>query len=275
MSPPPGPLRRAVRALRRSRWDRQPFSAFPPFSFPYVDKRDRLLDTLAERVRGAASLDDTGLLGDPLLAGVDERPVEYGWVLHRLAAMAPVDRALDVGCVLNYPFCADAVRRVTRERQFLNLVTEPLAYPEGSSMLVGDMREPPVEPTSVDLVTCLSTLEHVGMDNERFGTVARPSSRPLGEMTKAVTAMLDLLRPGGRLLVTVPYGTHQDLGWMLILDDEDLAAVFPAGATVERFGVTNAVGWVRIEAGAPPRGSYGSGTAAAHAVACVTYDRPT
>ena len=61
-----------------------------------------------------------------------------------------------------------------------------------------------------DLIWCISTLEHFGMDNhgytDAFTTDAQADF-------KAMRQMVDLLADSGRLLVTVPYGVAENHGW--------------------------------------------------------------
>jgi hypothetical protein len=74
-----------------------------------------------------------------------------------------------------------------------------------------------------DLVLAISTIEHVGWDEE---------PRDPGKALRAIRGLQALLAPGGKLMLTVPSGYHPEL-------DRSLAAgavEFTAGSGLKRFG---------------------------------------
>jgi len=77
----------------------------------------------------------------------------------------------------------------------------------------------PFRSSLFDLIWCISSLEHVGMDNSAY-----LGGNDGGETTQeaALLEMLRLLRPGGRLLITVPYGRYEDHGWFRNFDEAHL-----------------------------------------------------
>jgi len=75
---------------------------------------------------------------------------------------------------------------------------------------------------------CISTLEHVGMDNLRYGGALEtdPASavRAVGELLRVIVA-------GGELLLTVPYGRRRANEYFRVFDAGDLQALLaPAAA---------------------------------------------
>ena len=66
---------------------------------------------------------------------------------------------------------------------------------------VADVRELPFPDGHVDQVLLVSTLEHVGADNERYGVGADRDRFGIGT---ALRELRRVLRPDGSLLVTVP-----------------------------------------------------------------------
>ena len=119
---------------------------------------------------------------------------------------------LEVG----YAF-AEAPYLVALLRSGVELVGVDLAEREveGMERIVADVRALPLPDASVDQVLLVSTLEHVGADNTGYGLAAEdaPSSR-----ADALRELARVLRPGGRMLVTVPLGEPGDHGWFR-LDD--------------------------------------------------------
>ena len=74
--------------------------------------------------------------------------------------------------------------------------------------LAGGEREP-----SVELVYCVSTLEHVGRDNDVYDVDA---PRADDGDDDALRELRRVLSPTGRLLVSVPTGLHDDQGWQVV-----------------------------------------------------------
>jgi hypothetical protein len=151
-------------------------------------------------------------------------------------------------------------------------------------MTAGDAGAAPVRDGAIDLVLCLSTLEHVGRDNGRYG-IARRAADPRAAMLAAARELARLVAPGGRLLVTVPFGRAADHGWLACISREDLSEIEAAcGLAVEEeaiFVYDEASGWRPAQA--PHRADdrleerdYRShGAIAASAVACVAMRRST
>ena len=77
----------------------------------------------------------------------------------------------------------------------------------------------PFADAAFDLIWCISSLEHVGMDNSAYveGRAARQATPEA-----ALSEMVRVLRPGGSLLITVPYGRFEDHGWFLNFDESRL-----------------------------------------------------
>lgn len=121
--------------------------------------------------------------------GINERPVEYAF-LFREVARRPPRSILDVGTGMTalphlLRTCGAVVTAIDNVRDF---------WPSGMvnrhwHVLDEDIRAPHVR-GPFDLITCISVLEHIP------------------EHGAAVAAMLALLPPGGRLLITAPYTDH-------------------------------------------------------------------
>jgi SAM-dependent methyltransferase len=266
----------------RSRWrSRHSFAELEPFSLGYLERRGRLLRDVIGRVRAGATLAEAGVLDEPDLASVDERPLEYAWALARLRDLRETDGLLDVGCVLNQRFCAEMLAELFAERWYVNLAYEPLHDRGRASMIVCDVRDCPLPDGSFGAVTCLSTLEHVGMDNTLYVpgsplAAADESGTAEDGRRRALTELVRLLAPGGTLLLTVPFGEPEDKGWFSVFGGEDVARTCDVlgrrGCAVEFFRADRRRGWIRCAEGEDGRGlRYGDGVPAAAAVACIEF----
>jgi SAM-dependent methyltransferase len=102
---------------------------------------------------------------------------------------------------------------------------------------------------SFDLIWCISTIEHVGMDNscytDDFSTGAGMDLLALREMER-------LLVPSGMLLLTVPFGIFENHGWLKNYDKDTwqtlLSVVSRRSKKCELyFKYSPAVGWHVVE----------------------------
>jgi len=151
-------------------------------------------------------------------ASGDERAIEIPWALARYDGEP---RVLDVG----YAFAEPAYLAGLVGLGATELVGVDLAQAEvpGLQSVVADVRELPFDDGSFDVVLCISTLEHVGRDNEVY---AIDAARDDAGDERALRELHRVLARDGRLLVSVPTGEHDDQGWQLQRTPEDWIAVF-------------------------------------------------
>lgn len=125
----------------------------------------------------------------------NERIVEYPMVFRLLPDRGKV---LDVGCTSSrLPL---QLASLGYEVHGVDLRPYPLAHPNFTfhqvDLLAADC---PFPPSSFDIVTAVSCIEH-------FGLGAYGDSPEQGGDLRFMAALRNLLRPGGTLILTVPYG---------------------------------------------------------------------
>jgi SAM-dependent methyltransferase len=211
-------------------------------------------------------------------AGLDERVVEYPWLL----AQAPRGRTLDAGSTLNHAHILDRVQPLVDELHIVTLAPEAQSFPErGVSYVYADLRRLPYRDRYFDTVVSLSTLEHVGKDNSRYGG-PEGEGDPDEALGRALAELSRVLAPGGTMLISVPYGRREDHKWFRQLDEEDVGRLV-ALATPRRFELTvfayEQSGWRKSSPRAAENARYRDFTsdprpvpdlaAAARAVACL------
>jgi len=161
---------------------------------------------------------------------VNERIVEYSQILRWLPDQGTV---LDVGCVSSRLPLQLASMGYTVHG--IDVRPYPLAC-EGFSFHRADVLhwKPP---SSFDLIICVSTIEHFGLG--RYGDSA-------GErMDHVLVRRLGTwMRPGGRLLVTVPFGRSAETSIHRVYDTPGLTSLFADFARLdERYFKRDDFGW--------------------------------
>ena len=157
-------------------------------------------------------------------ASSDERVVEIPWALARLRGEG---RVLDVGYAFAEPaYLAGLAAAVPDGLVGVDLVERDVA---GVRSVVADVRALPFPPRSFDAVLCISTLEHVGMDNRVYGG---PSERDESGRLAALRELRRVLARGGRLLVSVPTGRPEAQPTQVVHDPAAWLALFGDGGFV-------------------------------------------
>jgi len=135
----------------------------------------------------------------------DERLIELPWVLSRYRGESCV---LDLG----YAFAERAYLAALAHLGPQTLVGLDLAAgdPAGFLRVRGDIRGLPFPNGTFELVNCVSTVEHVGLDNSRYGQIRESD---FGGMLTGLSEIRRVLAPTGRLLLTLPCGAPEHHGW--------------------------------------------------------------
>jgi len=217
---------------------------------------------------------------------LDERVVEYPWVLSRLDMNANL--LLDAGSTLNWRDLLDLPMLACRSVVIYTLAPGAVYSRPNISYIYGDLRSTILRDGCCDEIVCISTLEHVGMDNTLIYTEdERYREAKLDDYLLVVKEFRRLLRPGGRLLVTVPFGRFQDLGWLQQFNKTMIDSVvdtFGGHIRDQAFFRYSSNGWKIANAAACGECEYydvhsqrvyaPDFAAAARAVACLELEKP-
>jgi SAM-dependent methyltransferase len=158
---------------------------------------------------------------------IDERVVEYPWVLARLGAAEGL--LLDAGSALNHEYLLNHPVLINRKIVIYNLSPGNLLRRNNVSYIFGDLRHTILKDESFEEIVCISTLEHVGMNNTLlYSKDTRFNEFKPNDYLDVVREFRRLLKPGGRLFITVPYGRYENHGWLQQFDHKMVDAVFDA-----------------------------------------------
>ena len=199
---------------------------------------------------------------------MSERAVEIPWAIGKYRGERTV---LEIGHAHAEPPYVELLKQLRiPELHGLDLVRGPYA---AFIQKIGDIRRAPYPDAFFDLTFCISTVEHVGQDNAEYGTPGAEKND--GDFT-AMKEMFRITKPGGRVLVTVPFGAPRDYGWQIQYDAQRLDRLLAAApfeiVTVDYFGYDK--GWYRKAREALSGAEYQKGAPNAAALACAELRRP-
>jgi len=129
----------------------------------------------------------------------DSRVIEYGFTLAKIAEM-PKGKSLDVGCIARHNYlipmmCFDGWDVFGID------IRDGWGYQHPNFTFVkGDIRENTFKDGEFDMVSCISAIEHMGTTSYYGETKIEDNADYI-----VMQEIKRILKPGGTLLITVPY----------------------------------------------------------------------
>lgn len=161
--------------------------------------------------------------------GFDERCVEYPWLFANFPKEAT--NLLDAGSVLNFQLILDHSLFSHKQLHILTLAPENNCFWQKKiSYLYDDLRNIPIRDNYYDAIICLSTLEHIGCDNTLYTQNNDYQENRPEELVLAIRELRRVLKPGGSLFLSVPFGVYRYFGTFQQFDRKLLSSA------IETFG---------------------------------------
>jgi SAM-dependent methyltransferase len=215
--------KRKAEKLARNQISRRRLSSYlksdrRPWSTGYDEYREQYLKQAIKDPAVLHAFADGGSLPNGYGFRLDARMIEIPWVISRLQERKGL--FLDAGSALNYEFVLQAPALAEKKVTIVTLAPEGDAHWRlGVSYVFGDLRKLDFRDELFDSIACISTIEHVGMDNSMYAgksdIARRTDSR---DFLQAIQELKRVLKPGGALFVSFPFGRYENHGWFQQFD---------------------------------------------------------
>lgn len=223
---------------------------------------------------------------------LDERIVEYPWIFANLKKGKTV--FLDAGSTFNFDYLLSNELIENKDKYIYTFYPEDKSYNyKRISYVYGDLRDLPFKDTFFEEIVCQSTIEHIDMDNSIYGYDLKSTLDVVAnksyEYLKVVEELLRVLKNGGQLLITFPYGKFENHGFFQQFDDEMLQKVFDlfeAKGTIKsdyfkyekegwRYAERNELSQVESYNPHTGKGKLDDGAAHCRSIACIKFIKKT
>ncbi len=111
-----------------------------------------------------------------------------------------------------------------------------------------DIRDSGFPDSYFNMILCISTIEHIGMDNTKYYSPAKEiqNTENLSPDAHAILEMWRILKKDGKLIITVPFGKLYNYGWFKHYDSESfsrLIGFIKYKALIKEFFIYTPEGW--------------------------------
>ena len=208
--------------------------------------------------------------------GLSERCVEIPWFFSLLGKKAGLH--LDAGSSLNFDALLKLDPLSRKNIIIANLNPEMNCYwQDGVSYIFWDLRKPLFADNIFDSISCISVLEHIGLDNSGWTHNKKDQEKNIHDYRKVIVELRRILKPGGSCYITVPYGIHKQYGWLQVYDKpmiNDIIDTFKPRVSSTTYFQYTKEGWMYSDARTAKNSDYSSGylpdcTVGATSVACI------
>lgn len=182
------------------------------FDETYFARRNPLIQSLIEDVRSGKSIDFI-LSGIPANS-YDERIVEYPYFAKWLLSQPTGLDILDIGCVLNNKVVSRLLRKHCNRVWLCNVAIENSIFVQNPVFYhISNLFDAFPSGEQFNLVSCLSTIEHIGYDNSQYGCKLKSlySEPNIDPLVTALKKIASLTASKGRFCISLPFGYREAL----------------------------------------------------------------
>lgn len=159
---------------------------------------------------------------------LDERIVEYAWIFSHISKVK--ERMLDAGSTFNFPHIIEHPKIKNKDLIIFTYAPEKYVFNNRRiSYVYGDLREICLRDNYFDLIVSQSTIEHIDMDNSMYGYELEHNKNEVKKSYDymiAIQEMIRVLKPGGTLLLTFPFGKFEHHGFFQQIDKEMIQRMY-------------------------------------------------
>lgn len=198
-----------------------------PWSYGYIDTKWVDINAALSN-QNTLGLFKNGSIPPNFGVGYDERIVEYPWIFSHLKSSSK-GTILDAGSTFNFQSIVE--HPLVKDKE-LTIYTY---YPEAEnfihrrvSYVFGDLRKLPFKSDMYDQIVCQSTIEHIDMDNSIYGYKLQPNAEVTQksyDYLMVIEELIRVLKSGGELLLTFPYGKFENHGFFQQFDEEMVSKI--------------------------------------------------
>jgi len=157
---------------------------------------------------------------------LDERIIEIPWTIYKLSKLK--GKLLDAGSTLNHEYILKKLIK-NFNIYILTLFPENFFFNNlGVNYIYEDLSSMSFKKNFFDVITCISTLEHVGFDNSLYRSKFSKNAdvKIKNKYLKVFKNLIEVLKPNGHLLITVPFGKKGIYTNLQQFDEKNLNKMF-------------------------------------------------
>jgi len=177
----------------------------------HINKRNKLIRILIDKVLSGEDIYKT--LKSFNAREYDERVLEYTYLTHWLLKQKKSD-LLDIGAVTNNDIISDVLQNYCNAIWICNIAIEQTIYIKNPVYYhISSLEDSFSNNSKFPLITCLSTIEHIGYDNSQYKTDVTPiyNTPAIEPLIKSLTKIANLAENHGKILISIPYGYREVL----------------------------------------------------------------